>query len=60
MDSLIKPEINFKSLIQNNSNILSLNIQSKLIDKLTETFTEEQQQWYITNLICIIILQMIM
>jgi hypothetical protein len=50
MNILIKQEINFTSLIQNSSNILSLNIQSKLIDKLSETFTEEEQQWYITNL----------
>jgi phage anti-repressor protein len=29
---------------------MSLNIQSKLINKLNETFTEKEQQWYITNL----------
>jgi Cu/Ag efflux pump CusA len=47
MNQIVKQEVNIKSLIQNSKNI---NIQSKLIDKINEVFTEEEQQWYITNL----------
>lgn len=50
MNQIVKQEINFKSLVQNSTNILSLNIQSTLIDALNKIFTESEQQWYITNL----------
>ena len=50
MNEIIKSEVNIKSLIQNSKNITSLNIQSKLINKINDSFTEQEQQWYITNL----------
>ena len=51
MSQLIKPKtLNFSELVKNSNTTLSLNIQSKMINILTETFTEQQQQWYIANL----------
>ena len=51
MNQIIKSEtVDFKTLVANNSINTNLNFQSKLIDKLTNTFTENEQKWYIANL----------
>ena len=50
MNTLIKQEtVNFNTLVTTNST-QSLNFQSKLIDELNTTFTEDEQKWYIANL----------
>lgn len=52
MDKLIKKDqsINFKNLVENSNTCLSLNCQTKMINILSHNFTEQEQQWYITNL----------
>jgi phage anti-repressor protein len=45
-----KKEINFNELVKNNNTKLSLNVQTKMIDLLTEQFTEEEQKWHVANL----------
>jgi phage anti-repressor protein len=51
MNQQIVPKaINFQELVQNSNTTLSLNIQSKIVDKLNEEFTNKEQQWYIANL----------
>ena len=48
---LITPEtINFTELVRNSNTSLSLNCESKMIDLLNKEFTEQESQWYITNL----------
>jgi len=50
MNNVIKQEtINFHTLVTTNST-QSLNFQSKLINELTNTFTSDEQKWYIANL----------
>lgn len=50
-NELIIPEnINFTELIKNSNTITELNIQSEIINILTEEFTEPQQQLYVANL----------
>ena len=50
MDNIIKHEtINFNTLVTANST-QSLNFQSKLVNELTNTFTNDEQKWYIANL----------
>jgi phage anti-repressor protein len=52
MSDLIKlslpTTIDFSQLIKNTT--FSLDLQSKLVDKLNNDFTEEEQKWYIANL----------
>jgi len=51
MLELIKPKsINFTELVKNSNTTLSIDIQSKIVDKLNETFTEKEQHWYVANL----------
>ena len=51
MNEIIKPNsVNFEELVRNSNTTLTLNSQSKMIDLLTEEFTEEELQWYIANL----------
>lgn len=47
----VTPEnINFTELIKNSNTTAELNIQSDIIDILTQEFSEPQQQLYIANL----------
>ena len=49
--NIIKPKtVNFSELVKNSSTILSLDLQSELIDSLNEHFNEEEQRWFISNL----------
>ena len=51
MSEMIKPtSINFKELVRNSNTTLSLDLQSKIVDKLNETFSEQEQHWYVANL----------
>jgi hypothetical protein len=51
MSQMIRPEsINFNELVKHSNTTLSLNLQTKMIEFLNDTFTEEQRQWYIANL----------
>jgi phage anti-repressor protein len=51
MNTLIKQEtVNFHTLVTTNCANTNLNFQSKLIDELNTTFTENEQKWYIANL----------
>jgi phage anti-repressor protein len=51
MSEMIKPKsINFTELVKNSNTTLSIDIQSKIVDKLNETFTEDEQHWYVANL----------
>jgi len=51
MSQMIQPTtINFKELVKNSNTTLSLNLQTKIVDKLNETFTEDEQHWYVANL----------
>ena len=51
MDKIIVPkQINFDELVKNSNTTLSLNVQTKMIDLLTEQFTEDEQKWYVANL----------
>jgi phage anti-repressor protein len=51
MNQQITPKaINFKELVNNSNTTLSLNIQTKIVDKLNDEFTNDEQQWYIANL----------
>ena len=59
MDILIKKNkkelvtseiINFTELVKNSNTTLSLNLESKMIDKLNKTFDEKEQHWYVANL----------
>ena len=50
MDQMIKiDKIDFKMLVEKDSKS-SLNFQSKMTQRLSETFTEEQQRWYVAIL----------
>jgi hypothetical protein len=52
-NELIKPEtINFTELVHNSKTQFDLSdeYECKMINKLNETFTKEQQKWYIANL----------
>jgi len=46
---VVKTPLNFKELVSNGSSTLSLDLQTKFVDKLTTEFTNEEQQWYIAN-----------
>lgn len=51
MNQMIKSKtVDFTSLVKNNTIHSDLNFQSKLIDELTDTFTDNEQKWYIANL----------
>ena len=51
MNEIIKPNsVNFEELVRNSNTTLTLNSQSKMIDLLTEEFTQKELQWYIANL----------
>jgi hypothetical protein len=51
MTHLIKPaSINFNELVKHSSTTLSLNLQNKMVQLLSEEFTEREQQWYLANL----------
>ena len=46
---IIKPEsVDFASLVNNSG--VSVTFQSKMLNKLSEYFTSEEQQWYVANL----------
>jgi phage anti-repressor protein len=47
---ILQKTVNFKELVKNSNITLSLNVQTKMIDKLSQEFTEEEHQWYIANL----------
>ena len=48
---MIQPKsINFTELVKNSNTTLSLGLQTKIIDKLNETFSEQEQHWYVANL----------
>ena len=50
-NELVIPEtVNFTELVRNSNTKLSLNYESKMIDLLNTEFTEQESQWYITNL----------
>ena len=49
--SLVIPEsINFNELVKNSNTTLSLNLQTKMVETLTNEFSEQQSRWYIANL----------
>ena len=52
MDKIMikKSTINFQELVDENSDQLTLNFKSKMIDKLEHNFTEFQSRWFIANL----------
>ena len=51
MNQLIKTsEIDFKTLVTSNNNNLSDIVKSKITDELKNSFTEDEQKWYIANL----------
>jgi phage anti-repressor protein len=51
MNNIIKPQqIDFQVLIDGNTTELSLNTQSKMIDKLNNVFTEDDKKWYLASL----------
>ena len=51
MNQIIAPKaINFNELVKNSNTTLSLNVQTKMINKLNTEFTNEEQQWYVANL----------
>ena len=51
MSEMIQPKtIKFKELVKNSNTTLSLDLQSKIVDKLNETFDEQEQHWYVANL----------
>ena len=44
MSQMIQPKsINFKELVKNSNTTLSIDVQSKIVDKLNTTFTEQEQ-----------------
>ena len=48
---MIHPKsINFTELVKNSNTTLSLGLQTKIVDKLNKTFTEQEQHWYVANL----------
>lgn len=50
MNQMIRPEtVNFTTLVLTSNTVLSLNVQSKLVDKLNASFTDEEQRWYVAN-----------
>jgi hypothetical protein len=51
MSQMIQPKtINFTELVKNSNTTLSLGLQTKIVDKLNETFSEQEQHWYVANL----------
>lgn len=51
MDQVIKPDcVNFKDLVTNNANNLSLNLTSEVVQELEQNFTNEEQKWYVAQL----------
>ena len=50
MISNLKPDnIDFKALVTTNNNKMTLNCQTKMITELQNSFTEDEQKWYIAN-----------
>ena len=50
MTEIIKKEIiDFKDLVEKGKNRISINFQSKFINKLNNEFNDEEQKWYIAN-----------
>ena len=50
-NELVIPEtVNFTELVKSSNTKLSFNCQSKMVDLLNQEFTEQESQWYITNL----------
>ncbi len=48
---MISPKsINFTELVKNSNTTLTLGLQTKIVDKLNETFSEQEQHWYVANL----------
>ena len=48
---MIQPKtINFTELVKNSNTTLSLGLQTKIVDKLNVSFSENEQHWYIANL----------
>ena len=51
MSQMISPKsINFTELVKNSNTTLTLGLQTKIVDKLNETFSEQEQHWYVANL----------
>lgn len=50
MSQVIPKSINFEDLVRNSQTTLSLDLQTKLVEHLNETFSQTEQQWYIANL----------
>ena len=47
MNQIIKQNtINFNELVKNTNVSLSLNLKTKMVETLTNEFTEQEQQWY--------------
>lgn len=49
MNRIIPTRINFDELVKTNS-LLSDDCQSKLINSITQEFTETEKEWYVYNL----------
>ena len=50
MNQMIKTEsVDFKALVNKNTKI-SIEFQSKMVEKMKETFTSDEEQWYTANL----------
>ena len=51
MNQIIKQNtVNFNELVKNSNTTLTLKLQTKMVETLTSEFTEQEQQWYISNL----------
>lgn len=50
MNQIVPKTVNFAELVKNGKTTLSLDCESKLVDRLSKEFTEQEQQWYIANL----------
>lgn len=51
MSQMIHPKsINFTELVKNSNTTLTLNLQTKMVDKLNEMFNDHEQHWYVANL----------
>ena len=50
MDQTVTKSVNFRELVKGGKNILSLELQNRLVEKLNTNFEQDEQRWYVANL----------
>ena len=50
MDQTVTKSVNFRELVKGGKNILSLELQNRLGEKLNTNCEQDEQRWYVANL----------